>query len=180
MIWPFVSNDSSWYRPSELGHVRGMTGDAPGRSLEFRPYVLGGQQWNRLDRTAHRRAKNIGLDTKWGVTTGLTADFTVNTDFAQEEADVQQVNLTRFSLFFPEKRQFFLEGQQMFQFGVPREADLVFTRRIGLSDGRRDRADRLRRAALGPSGRTTIGAMNLQTDRDRRVNPRAELHGAAA
>ena len=54
---------------------------------------------------------------KYAVTQGLTADFTVNTDFAQVEADEQQVNLTRFSLFFPEKREFFLENQGMFAFG---------------------------------------------------------------
>lgn len=164
VIWPFVSNDSSWYRPAELGHLRGMSAVRSGRNLEFRPYVLGGGNWNRLAGMRQTR-RDIGLDTKWGVTPGLTADFTVNTDFAQEEADVQQVNLTRFSLFFPEKRQFFLEGQQMFQFGVSREADLVFTRRIGLSERGEivplDFGARL----SGRQGRTSIGAMNLQTDR---------------
>ena len=96
--------------------------------------------------------RQAGIDVKWGVTPGLTADFTVNTDFAQEEVDVQQTNFTRFSLFLPEKRQFFLENQRMFQFGLPNEVDLVFTRRIGLSDGGRGRADHRRRAPLGPSG----------------------------
>ena len=54
---------------------------------------------------------------KYGLTRGLTADLTVNTDFAQVEEDQQQINLTRFSLFFPEKRDFFLEGQGIFDFG---------------------------------------------------------------
>ncbi len=58
-----------------------------------------------------------GLDVKYAVTQGLSADFTLKTDFAQVEADEQQVNLTRFSLFFPEKREFFLENQGMFSFG---------------------------------------------------------------
>ena len=85
------------------------------------------------------------MDIKYGLTRGLIADATFNTDFAQVEEDVQQVNLTRFSLFFPEKREFFLESPASFQIGLaepenqePRR-DLVpfFSRRIGLSsDGR--------------------------------------------
>ena len=76
----------------------------------------------------------VGLDVlKWGVTSNLTLDLTVNTDFAQVEADVEQVNLTRFPLFFPEKRDFFLENAGLFQFGSPTQADVFFSRRIGLS-----------------------------------------------
>ena len=62
-------------------------------------------------------ARDAGFDVKYGLTRSLTADFTYNTDFAQVEVDEQQVNLTRFSLFFPEKRDFFLEGQGIFDFG---------------------------------------------------------------
>ena len=99
--------------------------------MELRPYVLGGvDRTVELDETSTRQ--EIGADAKWGVTTGLTADFTVNTDFAQEEADVQQINLTRFSLFFPEKRQIFLESERSFIFGVKREADLV-NKHFGIS-----------------------------------------------
>ena len=65
---------------------------------------------------------DAGFDVKYGVTSGLTWDFTVNTDFSQVEADEQQVNLTRFSLFFPEKRDFFLENSGVFQFGVGQHA----------------------------------------------------------
>ena len=83
----------------------------------------------------------------------LTLDVTVNTDFAQVEADEQQVNLTRFPLFFPEKRPFFLENAQMFQLGQPQAVDLFFSRRIGLSaSGRADRHHR-RRAAERKAGR---------------------------
>ena len=78
---------------------------------------------------------------KYGLTRGLTADLTVNTDFAQVEEDQQQINLTRFSLFFPEKRDFFLEGQGIFDFGgqsgqrAGTMPILFFSRRIGLSSG---------------------------------------------
>jgi hypothetical protein len=70
-------------------------------------------RWNPFD-----GARNVGLDVKWGVRPNLTADFTVNTDCAQVEADEEQLNLTRFDLFFPEKRGFFLENASVFQFGV--------------------------------------------------------------
>ena len=76
------------------------------------------------------------------VTSNLTADLTVNTDFAQVEADQEQANLTRFSLFFPEKRQFFLEGAGLFDFGIPRTSFnapppllLFYSRRIGIEEG---------------------------------------------
>jgi Domain of unknown function (DUF5916)/Carbohydrate family 9 binding domain-like len=163
MYWPFVPNDSSWYRPAELGHLRGLRDIQPGRNLQVRPYVLGGGSRDFIsDDTEGRR--EAGVDAKWGLTTGLTADFTVNTDFAQEEADIQQINFTRFNLFFPEKRQFFLEGQQAFQFGLPEVAELVFTRRIGLSP-LGEIVPIIAGARLsGRQGRTTIGAMNIQTD----------------
>ena len=162
VIWPFVSNDSSWYRPAELGHIRGIHDVQPGRNLQLRPYALGGATRN-LVAAATTGRREAGLDAKWGVTTGLTADFTMNTDFAQEEVDAQQVNFTRFSLFFPEKRQLFLEGQQMFQFGVPREADLVFTRRIGLSSTGEIVPLRAGARLAGRQGRTSIGVLNMQT-----------------
>ncbi|MGE3277272.1 MAG: DUF5916 domain-containing protein [Vicinamibacterales bacterium] len=164
VYWPFVPNDSTWYRPAELGHLHGLTDVRPGRNIEIRPYVLAGGARDVSAGAPTDYRREAGLDAKWGVTTGITADFTVNTDFAQEEADVQQVNLTRFSLFFPEKRQFFLEGQQAFRFGVPRQADIIFTRRIGLSStGTPVRL--LGGARLsGRQGRTTVGAMSLQVD----------------
>ncbi|MFH1574068.1 MAG: DUF5916 domain-containing protein [Acidobacteriota bacterium] len=163
VYWPFVANDSSWYRPAELGRLRGLRGIEPGRSVELRPYALAGAGYNGdLARTDSRW--DGGLDLKWGVTPGLTADFTVNTDFAQEEVDTQQLNFTRFSLFFPEKRQFFLEGERMFQFGLPRETDLVFTRRIGLSDEGAIIPILGGARLSGRQGRYSIGAMSIQTE----------------
>jgi hypothetical protein len=161
--WPFVSNDSTWYRPAELGKLRGLRDIRSGRSVELRPYVLGGIARDpALEETPTR--KEIGIDAKWGVTTGLTGDFTVNTDFAQEEADVQQINFTRFSLFFPEKRQIFLESQRSFLFGVPREADLVFSRRIGLSEGGGIIPILAGARLSGRQGPYSIGIMSMETD----------------
>jgi hypothetical protein len=89
------------------------------RNIDVKPCALGSVL---TDRNAAPSASNdpdgnVGLDVKWGVRQTLVADFTVNTDFAQVEDDEQQVNLTRFSLQFPEKRDFFLEGADTFNFG---------------------------------------------------------------
>ena len=165
VYWPFVANDSSWYRPAELGQLHGLRGVQPGRNLQLRPYALAGGSRDVAAATNAGR-REAGFDMKWGVTTGLTADFTANTDFAQEEVDVQQINFTRFSLFFPEKRQLFLENEQMFGFGVPGEAELVFTRRIGLSDQGGIVPLRAGARLAGRQGRTSIGALNMQTGAD--------------
>ena len=135
------------------------------------------------DRLAHAAASSndltgdVGGDVKYGVTANLTADFTYNTDFAQVEVDEQQVNLTRFSLFFPEKRDFFLEGHGIFDFArggadaaaaVPsarRPADtpyLFYSRRIGLNAAASipiDAGGRL----TGKVGKFSIGVLNIQT-----------------
>src|SRR6185436_10515699 len=122
------------YRVSSAAKLTGLN-LPPRRDLKLTPYVLGSANkdytaaaGNELDRNG-----DIGLDVKWGVRPNLTADFTVNTDFAQVEADEEQVNLTRFDLFYPEKRPFFLENASVFQFGAPQQIDLFFSRRIGLS-----------------------------------------------
>ena len=94
----------------------------------------------------------------------LTLDVTVNTDFAQVEADEQQVNLTRFPLFFPEKRPFFLENAQIFQLGQPQAIDLFFSRRIGLSPSGQP-IDILAGGRLsGKLGGYNVGLLNMQTD----------------
>ena len=111
--------------------------------------------------------RDIGVDVKYGVTRGLTADFTYNTDFAQVEADEQQVNLTRFSLFFPEKRDFFLENQGVFNFGGASNyggdtPTLFYSRRIGLDRGREIPIDGGARLT-GRAGPYSIGVLDIQT-----------------
>ncbi|MBI4476808.1 MAG: hypothetical protein HY654_06515, partial [Acidobacteria bacterium] len=110
---------------------------------------------------------DIGVDLKWGVRPNLTADFTLNTDFAQVEADEEQVNLTRFDLFFPEKRPFFLENASTFQFGAPQQIDLFFSRRIGLSaTGSSGTPIGIIGGARlsGKVGRFNVGLLDLQTE----------------
>ena len=91
--------------------------DGRWRSLDVKPYLTSNVTTDRNAGVSNDPGADVGADVKYGLTQGLSADFTWNTDFAQVEADEQQVNLTRFSLFFPEKREFFLEGQGIFTFG---------------------------------------------------------------
>jgi hypothetical protein len=152
------------YRVSMAGELVGL--ELPKRKdLRAIPFALAGFGQDNT-RTSDRTdaLKDVGLDVKWGITPKLTADFTVNTDFAQVEADEEQVNLSRFDLFFPEKRPFFLENAAVFQFGQPQQVDLFFSRRIGLS-----RAGELIDIVgggrmSGKVGRTNIGFMDMQTE----------------
>ena len=111
------------------------------KPVYFTPYIIGGlEQTPTLNdtKTAYHLenalARNVGLDIKYNVTSNLTLDTTLNPDFAQAEADDQQVNLSRFSLFFPEKRQFFQERSGIFAFNFIDRARLFHSRRIGIRD----------------------------------------------
>ena len=103
-------------RVSLAGTVDGLRGLRPGKNIRVKPYALGSS--NTVGRIGTDGDFDAGFDVKYGVTSGLTWDFTVNTDFSQVEADEQQINLSRFNLFFPEKRDFFLENSGIFQFGA--------------------------------------------------------------
>ena len=138
---------------SSAGTLVGLEAPASSRTVEVKPYLIGDGAGARIESGALDRdfGGDFGIDAKVGITNGLTADLTYNTDFAQVEADAQQINLTRFSLFFPEKREFFLEGQGIFGFGTSTRAPpagstrsfgppsstpvLFFSRQIGIADG---------------------------------------------
>ena len=119
-----------------------------GLNLELKPYAIAGVRTDREATPAfeNRIDRDVGLDAKYGLSNSLTLDLTYNTDFAQVEEDTRQVNLTRFSQFFPERREFFLEGQGLFTFGSGgglggravgnNTPVLFFSRRIGLNNGR--------------------------------------------
>ena len=106
------------FRVSDAATLVGLEVPGASKNLEVKPYAIGGLSTNLNATPPTRNAGdgNTGVDVKYGITQNLTADFTYNTDFAQVEVDEQQVNLTRFSLFFPEKREFFLEGRGIFNF----------------------------------------------------------------
>ena len=142
--YPLMPNNLgqfSMFKPSRLQKIyfEDLRSQKP---LYFTPYVLAGlEQFSELneDETAYDskldKKLNVGFDLKYGISSNLTMDLTVNTDFAQVEVDDQQINLTRFPLFFPEKRQFFLERASTFRFNTGGPNTLFYSRRIGLYDG---------------------------------------------
>lgn len=173
ILYPAVPNQWGWwgqFKPSQARTV--VLEDVEGRRpLYVTPYLLGGHGQDYAlndEETAYVRhdepTYDVGLDVKYGLTNNLTLDLTVNTDFAQVEADNEQVNLTRFSLFFPEKRRFFLERSGIFDFGVSPTSRLFYSRRIGLHEGRPNRI--LGGARLvGRAGGWDIGVLDMQTAR---------------
>jgi hypothetical protein len=152
------------HRVSLAAKIEGL--DLPGRrDVKVTPYGAGRTDEDNLALVDQRKNQfDVGVDVKWGITPNMTADFTVNTDFAQVESDEQQVNLTRFPLFFPEKRPFFLENAQTFQFGAPQEVDLFFTRRIGLSSNGLPIPILAGARMSGKVGGFNIGVLDMQTD----------------
>ncbi|MGD2122209.1 MAG: DUF5916 domain-containing protein [Gemmatimonadota bacterium] len=162
--WPHIplaytgGADGGMDQASQFGTLTGLDGLSPGRHVEVKPFgILGRQKTAGDEKTT--ATEEIGLDVKWSVTPSLTADLTWNTDFAQVEADNVQINLTRFGLFYPEKRDFFLERSELFQFGNSRNTEVFFSRRIGLTN------DIIGGGRLtGQAGPFSIGFLNLQTE----------------
>src|SRR5688572_14497320 len=162
---------------SLAGTLEGLQVPSGSTNLELKPFALAGITTDNTvsPRLDNDRTGRIGGDVKYGITQNITADLTINTDFAQVEVDEQQVNLTRFNLFFPEKRDFFLEGLGTFAFAWRASAGLgagsgdtpylFFSRRIGLDQSRVIPIVAGGRAT-GKAGKFTFGAINVQTDDD--------------
>ena len=174
------------FQASQAASLVGLEAPRSGRPFEIKPYAIGDIASDRtaVPNVTNEPGGNVGIDLiKYGVTQNLTADFTVNTDFAQVEADEQQVNLTRFSLFFPEKREFFLANQGTFAFGTgggfgpgggsPDAPILFYSRQIGLNAGR-EVPIRARRAAHGSSRR--VHARRAEHPDRRRADDRSAEH----
>ena len=182
-----ISAGPGMFRLSAAGTLAGVEVPSGNRTFEIKPYAIGSVNSNLTStpQILNEGAGDGGIDVKYGVTQNLTADFTYNTDFAQVEADEAQLNLSRFNLFFPEKREFFLEGRGIFDFGRAAgttggqfrasrlggsgffgggDAPTVFySRSIGLTGG--ETVPILGGARLtGKTGRYSIGALNIQTD----------------
>ena len=175
------SGSTAIIRVSRHGTLVGLEAPEASRNIEIKPYGISG---TRTDRTTSPPVNDdgfwdAGLDIRYGVTENLSADLTFNTDFAQVEVDEQQVNLTRFQLFFPEKRDFFLEGRGVYDFAAAtftagassrNTPTLFFSRRIGLDGG--VVVPILAGARLtGKVGPANVGALSIQT----RDEPEAEV-----
>jgi len=172
LIFPAISTEygrwSAW-KPSLARDI--VIQDIPSRkSLYITPYTLTGFGLNNdLNdaETAYEKQTDtefeIGLDAKYSLTSNLTLDMTANTDFAQVEADNEKVNLTRFSLFFPEKRLFFQERSSNFNFNLRGPDRLFYSRRIGLDDDGNPVRIYGGARMVGRIGKWDVGLLNLQT-----------------
>jgi len=161
---PYIPRNYRGTPSLSLARKMSLEGIERGIRFQPKPYLL--SRYARSygpDEDSDREGK-AGLDVKWGVTSNLTADLTYLTDFAQVEADVQQVNLTRFNLFFPEKRDFFLENAGLFQFGTPMDTDIFFSRRIGLSSSGAPIPILGGTRLTGRVGKTSLGLLDVLTD----------------
>lgn len=173
VLWRgWTRSGGGFSRVSLAGHLRGLEGlPHPGRSVELRPYVLAGADREREEDTGRFETtprQGIGGELKAQLAPGLVLDATINTDFAQVEADNVQVNLTRFDLFFPEKREFFLENAGIFEFGArdifgPPPFLMFFSRQIGIAeDGPVPVLGGAR--ITGRVGSQTIGLLSMAAD----------------
>jgi hypothetical protein len=172
-IFPLIPEKfGTWgaFKPSQMQEIL-FEGIKRHNPLYITPYILGGleQSYELNDaETDYGRddkfVREAGLDVKYGLTNNLTLDVTINPDFAQVEADDQMINLTRYSLFFPEKRLFFQERQGNFEFRFDDDDRLFYSRRIGLHEGNRVSIFGGARV-VGRAGPWDIGFLNMQTQK---------------
>ncbi len=165
VFWAPIPRAYGLTRISLAGSLTDLEDLNRGLDLRVKPFLVGGGK--RTLTEGNTTERDIGLDVKYGITAGLNLDLTLNTDFAQAEVDDERVNLTRFPLFFPEKREFFLENAGQFNVGstaaIRPIADLFFSRRIGLSDTGAHVPIIGGARLTGKVGRNNIAIMDVQT-----------------
>ena len=170
VFWAPIPKAYGLTRVSLAGTLVDLRALSRGSDLRVKPsFIGGGRRVLSLGETDNTLQRDVALDLKYGITAGLNLDVTLNTDFAQAEVDDERVNLTRFALFFPEKREFFLENSGQFSVGatgsLDRAAELFFSRRVGIDSETGARVPILGGARLtGKVGRNNIAVMDLQTD----------------
>jgi hypothetical protein len=175
--WAPLERREYLHKMSRGGTLRGLEGVRPGRNLTVKPYVRALRAaGDDVAETERGYDYDAGLDLKYGITSRMTLDLTYRTDFSQVEVDQEQVNLTRFQLFFPERRDFFLENSGMFTFGDVRglsgeprtsvslrDFTLFHSRQIGLRD--RNPVPIVAGGRLtGHVGEFQLGLLNVQTE----------------
>ncbi|MCP4658457.1 MAG: carbohydrate binding family 9 domain-containing protein [bacterium] len=172
LIWKPTSHFSTsevLFKVSDAGRLTGLKNLKQGRQYDIRPHLIA--RWNRDELEGGDAEIDAGVDVKKNITSAVVLDLTYHLDFAEVEADLQQVNLTRFKLYFPEKREFFLEGANLFYLGERRDylkqpdKLFFFSRRIGLTeDGRREIPVLGGAKISGRLAGTGIGFLHLTTE----------------
>ncbi|MGE3189420.1 MAG: DUF5916 domain-containing protein [Vicinamibacterales bacterium] len=170
-IWSPTPRQFNQFKMSYAGLLEGISGVRPGRNIRVKPFVT--SEFRHAPGTTDASADG-GLDVKIGIGTNLVLDGTYRTDFSQVETDAQQINLTRFNLFFPEKREFFLENQGAFQIGPPASnaSNLVpfFSRTIGLSASGTPIPIVGGLRLTGKVGRNSLALLTMQAGREERAS----------
>ena len=163
-LWTGHERNQGLLRMINAGLLEGITEVSQGIGLDVQPYVVGNYSAAPGRGVDSTYTGDVGVDFIYSVTPQLKANFTINTDFAQTEVDQRQVNLTRFPLFFPERRDFFLEGSNFFDFSREFGNDVVpfFSRRIGLVEGRPQRIN-YGAKITGKVGSNDIGMLQVST-----------------
>ena len=167
-IWTGWPRNQGLQRMNNAGHVTGIRNVTQGRGLDIKPYGLFTSQASPgRGNGSFDSDGTMGLDLFYNPTPLLRTNLTINTDFAQTEVDQRQVNLTRYSLFFPEKRDFFLDGSVFFDFGSPINADLrvnpFFSRRVGLSSAGTPQKIDFGTKITGQMGGQDVGLLHVRT-----------------
>ena len=169
--WPVANLNTHRFQISDSGLLEGLEGITQGIGLDLAPYVIGGINTKRGDKDKYHF--DGGLDMFYQVTPQLKASLSINTDFAETEVDDRQINLTRFSLYFPEKRDFFLDGSNYFKFGIEGDDNNpyrnsvapYFSRRLGLDDNGNILPVRYAAKITGTQKNWNIGMMYVSDER---------------
>lgn len=169
VFWAPLPRQFDLNRVSLAGSITGLNVPDP-RNLKIIPYALGSANRDFETDDELDGDGDFGVDVKYSVTPSLTLDLTYNTDFAQVEVDEQQINLDRFSLFFPEKRPFFLENAGVFSVGESGEVDLFFSRRIGIGTNGVNVPIVGGARLTGNVGGMQVGLVNMQTESVKRAD----------
>lgn len=165
-LWAGWLRNEGLLRMSNAGRVVGLSGITQGVGLDVKPYALGSLQAEPgRGAPATIGDAEAGIDVFYNITPALRANFTVNTDFAETEVDERQVNLTRYPLFFPEKREFFLAGANFYEFSPTPDTPPFFSRRIGLNAGQ-PQSILFGTKLLGQVGAFDVGALHVRTAED--------------
>ena len=170
VYWPATSLNAERFQISDAGKITGLTNITQGIGLDLVPYLTGG--FSKKQESNSKPLVDGGMDAFYQITPSLKAALTVRTDFAQTEVDEKQINLTRFSLYFPEKRDFFLDGSNYFIFGIngddanPQNTRMIpfFSRRIGLDKDGNPVEIKYGAKFTGKAGDWNFGFLHIKDD----------------
>jgi hypothetical protein len=170
--WPVANLNTHRFQISDSGTLEGLEGITQGIGLDLAPYLIGGMNTKYGEKNDY--IADAGLDMFYQITPRLKASVSINTDFAETEVDDRQINLTRFSLYFPEKRDFFLDGSNYFKFGIegddnnPYRNSVVpfFSRRLGLDNNGNMIPVLYAAKVTGTQNNWNIGMMHVSDERD--------------